>query len=193
MALALCYLHCLLQQGSFFFFFSSYPISPPPPFSFRRMCMALPMPHPPFPLHAGSLYPWQPMISFSPELGARPRARRRVLVCECDFDIGCEGRGGAGGVREGGIGFKHILPHFSFLFYAKTSATISQPLCQLKENTVHCSVKKCHSSPMCALACTSRHSGIYVPHTVQSCLPAATNRRRCAPLAVTFRVHVCKQ
>lgn len=57
--------------------------------------MALPMPHPPFSLHAVSLYPWQPMISFSPELGGRPQARRGVFAFVCDF--GTEWGGGGDG------------------------------------------------------------------------------------------------
>lgn len=79
MALPHClgYPPSLFQQGSFSFLTPNIPASS---FLFQAMCMALPMPHPPFSLHAVSLYPWQPMISFSPELGARPQARRGVFA-----------------------------------------------------------------------------------------------------------------
>lgn len=53
--------------------------------------MALPMPHPPFSLHAVSLYPWQPMISFSPRAGSKASSKEGSdCMCVCDFDIETE-------------------------------------------------------------------------------------------------------
>ncbi|MEQ2231724.1 hypothetical protein ILYODFUR_003589 [Ilyodon furcidens] len=73
----------LSQQGSLFYLDTKYP--QPLAFSFWQcewLCLCL---HPPFSRHAVVLYPWQPMISFSPELGGRPPARRGVFAFVCDF------------------------------------------------------------------------------------------------------------
>lgn len=63
------------------------------------------MPHPPFSLHAVSSYPWQPMISFSLELGGRPPARRGVFAFVWDFDTENEGL-----VVGGGDTIEYKLP-----------------------------------------------------------------------------------
>lgn len=66
------------------------------------------------------------MISFSPELGARPQARRGVFACKCDFDMRRKGGGGGGGIVYRIV---CILPHFSLPFSVEMSATIMQLLC----------------------------------------------------------------
>lgn len=94
----------LVSTRLFFFPSPSLLISNIPPFLFQAICTALPMPHPSFSLHAVSLYPWQPMISFSPELGGRPRARRGVFTFVCEFWHG----NGGGGRAVGFNGSCHI-------------------------------------------------------------------------------------
>lgn len=118
-------------------FLSWYPICQPPSFLFQAMCMALPMPHPPFSLHAVSLYPWQPMISFSPELGARPQARRGVFACVIITWRERE-RG-----RRGGFNVYFYIPLVLLTAHSsQMSAAFVQQLCQLNKH-IQRVVKNC--------------------------------------------------
>ena len=95
----------LFQQGSFSFLIPNIPASLPLfSFLFQGYVYGSAYASPSlFSLHAVSLYPWQPMISFSPELGARPQARRG---CVCVwFWHGCQRERVGGEECRGSIRF----------------------------------------------------------------------------------------
>lgn len=153
-------------------FLSWYPISQPPSFLFQAMCMALlPMPHPPFSLcMLCPLYPWQPMISFSPELGARPRARRGVWFWHGE-------RQRERGENGESIGFNicFYISQMSTTFCAEALAAEQKKSLFNSANTLQ------FVSPF------GQHI-LRKPHTMWSCLLAAVNHCRCASLAQTLCV-----